>query len=398
MAYVVSQLWIWLLGAFVVGALTAILVRQPEEKRWIAGWMLWACLALLAASAVAGVGALAGRAALYVESGVASFATFLLGGVFGTRFTSGSLREHRGWALGLGPLALIWLGVCFFATAGLEADLKQRIGRAIEGGDLMKFEVEGRDILLPQDVADRAKLVDKILDVNGVRLVADGGDGKYRALAESPERAPAPDARANAAAPAEKSAQPAFRGESEAPRVIASIPQTQVAAVVNAPSGRKEGLVQTASRDENLSANLASAADRAKAAAAVLAKVPAAGELDAETCQAALSATVTLEKIEFGNASAKIRFVAGPILDKIAALLKRCQGVRVEIGVHMDAGGAANQKLSQQRAEKLISYLEREGVARGLLRGVGYGANKPIASDDTIEGRAQNRRVEFVVR
>jgi outer membrane protein OmpA-like peptidoglycan-associated protein len=420
MAYVVSYLWSWVLSAFVIGIATAILVRQPEEKRWIARWTIWACLALLAAAAVARVDALVGRPGLYVESGVASFVAFILGGVVGTRFTAGSLREHKGWALGLGPAALTWLGACLFATPGLEADLKARAGQAIEsaGGDPLKIEIAGRDVILPSDVADRDKLIDKLLDVNGVRLVA----AKLGAITEPPARvaasasapatgeiegaATAVDKAPTEKAPAaqalkEKATEPSpVAAEVGRPLAVEAPPAAEIAAPTNAALPTRESAVQQAATEtpEQSRSTGAAPADNNATAAAVLAGLRAAGELDAATCQAVLSATATLEKIEFGNASAKIRFVTAPVLDKIAALLKRCPGVKVEIGVHTDAAGAANQRLSQDRADKLISYLEREGVARGMLSGVGYGGSKPIASNATDESRARNRRVEFIVK
>jgi outer membrane protein OmpA-like peptidoglycan-associated protein len=410
MTYLVSQLWTWLLSAFAVGVMTAILVRQPEEKRWIARWMLWGCIALLTASAVAAVGAIEGRPGLYVESGIASFVAFILGGAVGTRFTGGSLREHKGWALGLGPAGLIWLGACYF-TPALEADLKQRAGRVVEsaGGDPLKLDVYGRDVTLPEDVADRAKLVDKILDVNGVRLVAKTRAGKPDTIVQAPQKvdaamsAPAPlasgseshpaalDEIAASKAPAAAAGAPAVKASQPAPAALSS-PEPVIV-----PTKVAEASPTTAP----LSVQVSPAppfADRTKAAAAILVGLPPTGELDAVTCQSALNATLTTDRVEFGNGNAKIRFISTPALEKATALLKRCPKAKMEVGVHMDAAGAANRALSRQRAEKLVSYFERAGVERGRLRGVGYGASKPIASNATAEGRAQNRRIEFVAR
>jgi outer membrane protein OmpA-like peptidoglycan-associated protein len=418
MTYLVSQLWTWLLSAFAVGVMTAILVRQPEERRWIARWMQWACLALLAASAVVAADAVAGRSALYVESAIASFVALILGGVVGTRFTGGSLCEHKGWALGLGPAGLIWLGACYFTTPALEADLKQRAGRVVEsaGGDPLKLDVYGRDVTLPEDVADRAKLVDKILDVNGVRLVAASRAGKPTELAQALPRA-------------DKAASvPAFSGsELESRPSTADETGTLKPPVAGAPTGKKAlepaaaalnspeplaatSVTETASADapaspqkaaakeiERRSALAPSSVSGRSKAADVLAALPPSGELDAATCQAALNATVSIDRIEFGNGNSKIRFMSTPGLEKATALLKRCATAKLEVGVHMDSPGAANLALSRQRAEKLISYFERAGVAHGRLRGAGYGASKPMAPNaTTAEGRAQNRRIEFV--
>jgi OmpA-OmpF porin, OOP family len=55
-------------------------------------------------------------------------------------------------------------------------------------------------------------------------------------------------------------------------------------------------------------------------------------------------------------------------------------------------------KLSQQRAKAVSDYLIKSGISRKRLTAVGYGQTRPIASNDTVEGRAQNRRIEFEVK
>jgi outer membrane protein OmpA-like peptidoglycan-associated protein len=69
------------------------------------------------------------------------------------------------------------------------------------------------------------------------------------------------------------------------------------------------------------------------------------------------------------------------------------------IGVfgHTDNVGstAANQRLSEQRAESVVGSLESFGVARARMQPRGFGYTQPVASNDTPEGRAQNRRVEI---
>ena len=71
----------------------------------------------------------------------------------------------------------------------------------------------------------------------------------------------------------------------------------------------------------------------------------------------------------------------------------------IEIGAYTDDRGsdALNQNLSQKRAESVRSYLLGKGIAADKLTAKGYGEASPIASNDTAEGRAENRRVEFVI-
>ena len=72
---------------------------------------------------------------------------------------------------------------------------------------------------------------------------------------------------------------------------------------------------------------------------------------------------------------------------------------KLKIEGHTDSKGSDeyNLKLSQLRSDSVKSYLESKGVSAGRISAVGYGETKPIASNDTDEGRAKNRRVEFII-
>ena len=73
--------------------------------------------------------------------------------------------------------------------------------------------------------------------------------------------------------------------------------------------------------------------------------------------------------------------------------------MEVEIEGHTDNVGtdAMNQKLSNDRAKAVRDYLVSKSISSKRLKTVGYGKSKPIASNDSEEGRAQNRRVEFTI-
>ena len=79
-----------------------------------------------------------------------------------------------------------------------------------------------------------------------------------------------------------------------------------------------------------------------------------------------------------------------------------CLGAQslVEVQGHADNSGSAayNQDLSERRAQSVTSILLQNGVASGRLTSVGYGFSQPIASNATPEGRAQNRRVQIIIR
>ncbi|WP_223633505.1 OmpA family protein [Corallococcus sp. EGB] len=85
-------------------------------------------------------------------------------------------------------------------------------------------------------------------------------------------------------------------------------------------------------------------------------------------------------------------------LDDIAAYLKANPKLKVRIEGHTDNSGPedANRTLSQQRADRVRAYLIQKGIAGSRLEAKGYGPDRPRVSNDTPEGRSDNRRVEFV--
>lgn len=88
-----------------------------------------------------------------------------------------------------------------------------------------------------------------------------------------------------------------------------------------------------------------------------------------------------------------------PLLDQIAAVLTAYDHAFVDIYGHTDATGsdAYNQRLSEQRAAAVSAYLAAHGVNAARLATTGFGKAQPIASNDTPEGQAANRRVEIKI-
>ena len=84
---------------------------------------------------------------------------------------------------------------------------------------------------------------------------------------------------------------------------------------------------------------------------------------------------------------------------KLAKVAKACPTATIEISGHTDSRGSAvyNQSLSEGRASAVLDALVKLGVNRNRLRAVGYGESKPIADNNTREGLAKNRRIEFKV-
>ena len=107
-----------------------------------------------------------------------------------------------------------------------------------------------------------------------------------------------------------------------------------------------------------------------------------------------LGDTVTLPGIFFHTASAELYETSLASLDRLAEALTRHPGLRLEVGGHTDAVGseADNLALSERRAKAVYDYLVLQGVDSGRLTYRGYGESRPVASNDTPEGRAANRR------
>ena len=85
-------------------------------------------------------------------------------------------------------------------------------------------------------------------------------------------------------------------------------------------------------------------------------------------------------------------------LNRIVTMMNQHPELKFEIGGHTDADGDAayNLKLSQQRADAVKAQLISMGIDASKLTSKGYGKTKPIADNSTDEGKANNRRVEFV--
>jgi OmpA-OmpF porin, OOP family len=127
---------------------------------------------------------------------------------------------------------------------------------------------------------------------------------------------------------------------------------------------------------------------------------PAAAPVDATVCQQLFSDLLGKGSIRFESGRAGIDPDSAGLLDRLTETALRCPTVNIEIAGHTDADGeeAFNQALSEKRAQAVMDYLVRAGLPADRFTAVGYGSTKPVASNDTGEGKAQNRRIEFVVR
>ncbi len=107
---------------------------------------------------------------------------------------------------------------------------------------------------------------------------------------------------------------------------------------------------------------------------------------------------VNLKGVNFLPGKAVLSLDAKRVLDGVAEQLLAYPNVKIEIQGHSDNVGkaATNQKLSENRAKAVVSYLATKGVKMNRMKAVGYGPSQPIADNATEEGRELNRRIEMI--
>ena len=118
-----------------------------------------------------------------------------------------------------------------------------------------------------------------------------------------------------------------------------------------------------------------------------------------ETRDTARGLVVNLSDVTFATGQATLQPGAREKLARVSGILAAHPTLRLEIEGHTDSVGsdALNQTLSERRAEAVRNYLIQQGVPAGSTSAAGFGKARPVASNDTAEGRQLNRRVELVV-
>lgn len=127
---------------------------------------------------------------------------------------------------------------------------------------------------------------------------------------------------------------------------------------------------------------------------------PAAAPVDPTVCQQLFSETLSKGKIRFESGKADIVPDSAGLLDRLIETAMRCPNATIEVAGHTDSDGeeAANQALSERRAQAVVDYLVRAGLPANRFTPIGYGSTQPLAGNESEDGKAQNRRIEFVVK
>lgn len=107
--------------------------------------------------------------------------------------------------------------------------------------------------------------------------------------------------------------------------------------------------------------------------------------------------SIRMNNIFFDHDKYDLKEESFPELDRLIKILNENKDTKVQISAFTDDLGSDsyNQKLSENRAKSVMDYLITKGIEKNRLKAVGYGKKQPIASNDSEEGRAKNRRVEF---
>ena len=127
---------------------------------------------------------------------------------------------------------------------------------------------------------------------------------------------------------------------------------------------------------------------------------PAAAPVDATVCQQLFTELLGKARIRFEPGKADIVADSAGLLDRLIETALRCPAANIEIAGHTDSDGdePGNQALSEKRAQAVADYLVKAGLPATRFSAAGYGATQPIAGNDTDQGKAQNRRIDFVVK
>ncbi len=118
-----------------------------------------------------------------------------------------------------------------------------------------------------------------------------------------------------------------------------------------------------------------------------------------QTRDTARGLVVNMSDVLFDTGKYSLRPLAREKLAKVAGIVSGHPGLRLDVEGYTDSVGGDdyNQQFSEQRGGAVRDYLTQEGMASGSVTSKGFGKAQPVASNDTAQGRQQNRRVELVI-
>lgn len=157
------------------------------------------------------------------------------------------------------------------------------------------------------------------------------------------------------------------------------------------------GLVPFGASFDDIKAQFENSMPTSFSAEAILKQASPPVIVEAKVCNDRIVEAITSNRIFFKTSKAAILADSYGLLDHIAEQALSCPAARFEISGHTDSDGpeSFNQRLSEARARSVVQYLMLAGVADNRFDVIGFGAEKPIVSNDTQVNKAKNRRIEF---
>lgn len=184
--------------------------------------------------------------------------------------------------------------------------------------------------------------------------------------------------------------------EEEAQRLAETMEQERLLAEQSA-AGVQAQASQALKLADARAQETALARKEAELAAAIAADSLEAGASPPPARQSGASTIYTLAGTAFASGSASLSAAAQASLRRMVSALGGKKSVRIEAHTDSQGGDAANQVLSQKRADAVRNVLQSAGLGAGRITAIGKGEADPVTGNDTAEGRARNRRVEIIV-
>lgn len=118
-----------------------------------------------------------------------------------------------------------------------------------------------------------------------------------------------------------------------------------------------------------------------------------------DNCQTNVDTAIKGKTINFGSGNADITSFSMPVVEALAKAAKDCAGTTIQVAGHTDQQGddASNMKLSEARANAVLSALSERGVPKERMTAKGFGETKLLDTATSKEALAKNRRIEFTV-
>ncbi len=239
-----------------------------------------------------------------------------------------------------------------------------------------KAAAEAREAKARQDAADEAK---RRADAEQARLAAEAAKADAERLK----------------AEAEKAAADAARAKEEAEKARAAALAEQQAALEQKRAAEADAEKARAAEEKARAAAAKAESEKAELRAQLLAQLNAV----LQTNDSARGLIVNMSDVLFDTGSYTLKPGAREKLAKISGIVLAHPGLTLQIEGHTDSVGSDdfNQRLSEQRAGSVLDFLAQQGVPGNAMTSRGFGKTQPVASNDTMEGRQKNRRVELVV-